>query len=269
VRPTIRIDPGEPQFFRIINATGHRTLDLSLDGRPLQIVAFDGYPIDTNPKNPPALTVTHVVVPPAGRVEFVATGTSTGELRTLCYDAGPVGDPDPPEILAHLRPETANGIRAAATPLTLRAGRIAPSPLSAPLPPPAATRLVRFSEDQVGYFYINGQRFSLKAPPMFVVHVGTVERWRIENETNQIHDFHLHQVHFVVESENGVAPAHPFWRDSVVVPPRHKRADGTWVPGAIELIADFRNPIIRGTFLFHCHILDHEDLGMMAKIQAI
>jgi len=270
VQPTIRINPGEPQFFRVLNATGHRTLDLSIDGIPLQLVAFDGYPLDVNPKNPAALTVSHVVVPPAGRVEFVATGTKSSELRTLCYDSGPVGDPDPMEILAHLRPTGASARVATASAMPpLRAARVDAGPLSAALPPPAATRLVRFSEDQVGYFYINGKRYSMNAPPMFVVHVGTVERWRIENETNQIHDFHLHQVHFIVEMENGVALPHAFWRDSVVVPPRHRRADGTWVPGSIELTADFRNPLIRGTFLFHCHILDHEDLGMMAKIQAI
>jgi FtsP/CotA-like multicopper oxidase with cupredoxin domain len=41
------------------------------------------------------------------------------------------------------------------------------------------------------------------------------------------------------------------------------------VGGTIVVLADFRPKIIRGTFLFHCHILDHEDQGMMAKIQLL
>jgi FtsP/CotA-like multicopper oxidase with cupredoxin domain len=55
----------------------------------------------------------------------------------------------------------------------------------------------------------------------------------------------------------------------VVVPHRTRQSDGSWKPGSITLLADFRDPVIRGTFLFHCHILDHEDAGMMAKIEAI
>ena len=70
---------------------------------------------------------------------------------------------------------------------------------------------------------------------------------------------------FWSRSINGVAVAHPYWADSVVIP--HQVKNGK--PGTLVLIMDFRDPIIKGTFLFHCHILDHEDAGMMAKIQAI
>ena len=105
VRPTIRINPGQPEFFRILNATGHRHLDLTLDGIAMQIVAIDGYPVDVSPGEPASFTVTDFVVPPAGRVEFVATGTASSELRSKCFDAGPIGDGDPEQVLAHLRPD--------------------------------------------------------------------------------------------------------------------------------------------------------------------
>ncbi|MBV8283154.1 MAG: multicopper oxidase domain-containing protein, partial [Candidatus Eremiobacteraeota bacterium] len=75
-------------------------------------------------------------------------------------------------------------------------------------------------------------------------------------------------VHFFVESVDGVPVNRRFWRDTVVVP-YGRQEGGVFKPGEVTLIADFRNPLIRGTFLFHCHILDHEDHGMMAKIQAI
>jgi FtsP/CotA-like multicopper oxidase with cupredoxin domain len=79
------------------------------------------------------------------------------------------------------------------------------------------------------------------------------------NTTDEVHDFHIHQVHFVVDSVQGRAPRERAWLDTVNLQP-HTRTDVT---------IDFRDPIVRGTFLYHCHILDHEDQGMMAKIQVI
>ena len=55
------------------------------------------------------------------------------------------------------------------------------------------------------------------------------------------------------------------WRDTVLVPVRR----GAARPGSVKVLVDFRSPIVRGTFVFHCHMLDHEDGGMMAKIQVI
>jgi FtsP/CotA-like multicopper oxidase with cupredoxin domain len=100
---------------------------------------------------------------------------------------------------------------------------------------------------------------------MFVVHTGTVEEWRIVNTSQEVHDFHIHQIHFVVKQINGVKLTHPYWADSEVIP--HRKKDGR--AGTLVLLMDFRDPIIKGMFVFHCHILDHEDHGMMAKIEAI
>jgi FtsP/CotA-like multicopper oxidase with cupredoxin domain len=105
----------------------------------------------------------------------------------------------------------------------------------------------------------------MQDPPMFVVHTGTVEQWRIENVTAETHDFHIHQLHFLVKEIDGVKVEHPFWADSELIPHRHTNG----APGTLVLLMDFRDPVIKGTFVFHCHILDHEDHGMMAKIQAI
>ena len=107
------------------------------------------------------------------------------------------------------------------------------------------------------HFFINRQVSSISAPPEYVVHTGTVEEWHIVNTTNEVHDFHIHQIHFLVKEINGIKVQHPYWADSVVIP--HLRKDGT--PGRCDLLMDFRDPVIKGTFLFHCHILDHEDGG--------
>lgn len=263
-QPVITIAPGEKQFFRVINATGHKTLDLS-DGGDLQIVAVDGFALDSWPGTPPTKTVKSIVFPPAARREFVVTGPASGHavFKTLCYDTGPDGDRDPELKLADMKkPKGKSAPPAAIGPL--RVG--APLPQNGytqPLPPVAHKRTIVFNETPA-HFLIDGKAFKMSDPPLFVVHVGTVEEWHVMNVTGEIHDFHLHQAHFLVKEINGVALAHPYWADSFIIP-REKNGH----PGSLLLIADFRDPIIKGTFLFHCHILDHEDAGMMAKIQAI
>jgi len=77
-----------------------------------------------------------------------------------------------------------------------------------------------------------------------------------------VHDFHIHQVHFIVQDVDGVAQP-TRWTDTFTLPIAH--AGGT--PSVTHVLVDFRDPTIRGTFLFHCHLLEHEDGGMMAKIQ--
>ena len=270
-RPAITIAPGEKQFFRVVNATGHKTLRLNVEGEQLEVVAIDGFALDTYPGTPPTRMLSDVIVPPAGRAEFVATGPASGraKLRTLCYDTGPNGDPDPHLVLADLvAPKNRrDGGDFSKAPLTVGA----PLPQNAyttALPAPAAKRLVIFSENRAPHFFINGKSFAMKDPPMFVVHTGTVEEWRVLNVTQEIHDFHIHQIHFLVESINGTKVEHPYWADSVILP--HRQGVGkTGTPGSVVMLMDFRDPIIRGEFVFHCHILDHEDAGMMAKIQAI
>jgi FtsP/CotA-like multicopper oxidase with cupredoxin domain len=263
--PNITIAPGEKQFWRVINATGHKTLKLAVDGSELTVYAIDGFALDTYHGTSP-ITEPYAIVPPAARVEFVVTGprSRSAKFRTLCFDSGPGGDRDPQLVLARLEPP-----RHAPSALSMASGRLAPAqPLpsnvyTTPLPPIAATRTVTFSEGNK-YFLINGKVFSMQDPPLFVVHVGTVEEWHVNNVTSEVHDFHIHQLHFLVKEIDGVKLAHPYWADSQVIPHRDHGK-----PGSLVLLMDFRDPVIRGTFLFHCHILDHEDHGMMAKIQAI
>jgi suppressor of ftsI len=212
-----------------------------------------------------------VIIPPAGRAEFVVTGPASGraKFRTLCYDTGPNGDPDPDIWLGDLvAPQHhQRGEDFSKQPLTVSAP-LPQNVYTTDLPPPSAKRLVVLSENSYPRFFINGKSFTMRSPPMFVVHVGTVEEWHIVNVTGEIHDFHIHQLHFLVKSVNGAKLPHPYWSDSVIVPHR-SMVGAKSVPGSLVLLMDFRDPIIRGEFVFHCHILDHEDRGMMAKIEAI
>ncbi len=119
--------------------------------------------------------------------------------------------------------------------------------------PPQFT--VTFTEDKKG-FYINGEKFTPSAAPMTRVKVGTFQHWRIVNATRELHPMHIHQVHFLAYAENGRPVAEPMWLDTVNVP------NG----GSVDVIMDFTDPVIRGMSVFHCHLLNHEDKGMMAKV---
>lgn len=266
-QPIITIRPGEKQFFRVINASSHKTLKLDVGSR-VELVAIDGFALDSWPGTPPTKMERYVIMPPASRAEFVVTGASNGYevFRTDCYDTGIIGDRDPQIKLATLRAPRRSGHQdRASNEQRLTVGAPLPSNVyTTALPPIAAKRTVTFSEGP-NRFFINGKAFSMNDPPMYVVHTGTVEEWHIKNISQEVHDFHIHQLHFLVKEINGVKLDHPYWGDSVLIP--HQRGDGS--PGTLTLIMDFRDPKIKGTFLFHCHILDHEDLGMMAKIQAI
>ncbi|HEY4442603.1 MAG TPA: multicopper oxidase domain-containing protein, partial [Candidatus Elarobacter sp.] len=257
----IGIRPGERQFFRVVNASAARYFDLSVDGSPLDVVALDGVALDAAQGNAPVRRVSHLLLPPAGRAEFVVTAPDHATvLRSACVDTGKAGDAAPAVVLAQLD-DPAHllgasplpvGVAASAAPIVAAPGN--PPAIAGPLPRPAARRRIRFTEDDRG-FYINGRSYAMDAPPLVVARSGTVEEWTVENATDEDHAFHIHQVHFLTEAVDD-APAH-VWLDTVNVRP-HRRA---------RLLLDFRDPIVRGTFLFHCHILDHEDQGMMATIR--
>ena len=76
------------------------------------------------------------------------------------------------------------------------------------------------------------------------------------NDTRELHPFHIHQVHFLAYQQNGAPIDRPEWVDTVNVP----------YGGSVDVIMDFTRRIIRGMSVFHCHLLNHEDKGMMAKI---
>jgi len=268
----IGIKPGETELFRVLNASGHRHFDLSIDGHPLTLVAQDGVPIHDYAGAPKSITVNDIVIPPAGRAEFLVTGSKQpAALVSQCYNAGPAGDADPQVVLGMIaddstwaqpsQEQTTARVRAAATLRRSRFYRVA-------LPAPVAQRTIHFQEDANG-FYLNGAAYDPASAPAVVSQSGTVEEWTLENDTNEVHVFHIHQVHFIVESVNGVTQTNTHWLDTFDLPAQGQGTIGQVHPSLTKVLIDFRDPVIRGTFLYHCHILDHEDGGMMAKIQVL
>ncbi|GAC1660164.1 MAG: hypothetical protein NVS4B13_08190 [Candidatus Elarobacter sp.] len=262
----IGIRPGERQLFRVLNASVRRQFDLQVDGQSLALVAEDGVPLAVYPGAPPSLTVNHIVIPPASRAEFVVTGgPRPTSLVSKCVDAGPTGDQHPEVVLALLADD--GGTQPAVRVRAPRAVRRT-SYFRQAMPAPAVQRTIHFEEDAKG-FYIDNVAFTMDQPSSITAKAGTVEEWTINNDTDEVHVFHIHQVHFVVEEINGVSNPNPHWVDNVNLPTQRRGVRQVVYPGQIKVLIDFRDPIIRGTFLYHCHILDHEDQGMMSKITVI
>ena len=262
IRPRIEIAPKERQFWRIVNASPDRYLDLQLDGQTFEIVALDGMPLSYRGPDGPTRRIDHLLLSPAGRLEAIVTGPPPGTLhalRTLCVDTGPDGDPNPGMVLADLVQPSSDRLNSNSPPKQVHAvGKRPPlyKPLDfEPLKKTAPDFTVTFTEDKNG-FYINGRKFAPDASPMTSARVGTYQHWRIVNDSAELHPFHIHQVHFLAYAENGVPLSYPAWLDTVNVPYR----------GTVDVILDFTDPVIEGMSVFHCHLLNHEDKGMMAKI---
>jgi len=254
VRPPVDIAPGERQFWRIVNATADRFLDLDPGGQPFEIVAMDGMPIAYHDPNHRIRVADHVLLPPAGRLEAIVTGPAAGtRLTSRCVDTGPDGDPNPAMVLA----DVVSNFSPSSTRATIGTPQTSsPKTLDLSAEEKVPPRfIVTFTEDKNG-FYINHEKFAPDAPPMAQVRVGSYQHWRVVNATKELHPMHIHQVHFLAYAENGRPVSNPVWLDTVNVP----------YGGSVDVIMDFTHPIIKGLSVFHCHLLNHEDKGMMAKI---
>src|SRR5271155_2643938 len=281
----IAMKPEEQQLWRVVNASAITYLNLEvLFGhalQPLGLVAIDGVPLNQN--GLPANFVdwqTHLAVPPGARVEFIVKAPpehTSGLLVTRTVDTGPSGENDPNRAIA-----------------IIAASKDAPEPRSAlatsprPLPAsqlpwlgsvaPVRVRRLYFSEKLLDpndpnsatefYITVDGQtpaQFDPKSGlPNIVAKQGTVEDWVIENRSNELHAFHIHQLHFMLLDYLGRPVNEPFLRDTINVPYYNGRA--LEYP-SVRLRMDFRDPNTAGTFLYHCHLLEHEDGGMMGLIR--
>ncbi|HZD49734.1 MAG TPA: multicopper oxidase domain-containing protein, partial [Silvibacterium sp.] len=216
----------------------------------------------------------------------ILTGVPAGasaRLITRSVDTGPAGENDPARPLASI---VASG--EAAEPQFA----LAPAPTSLPKSDstsnsiwlgnikPVRTRKLYFSEKPedpndpnsptVFMITVDGQTPQPYDPrrkdPDITVRQGDVEDWVIENRSREMHAFHIHQIHFMLTEWDGAPVDEPFLRDTINVP--YWDGKSTRYP-SVTLRMDFRNPHAVGTFVYHCHLLEHEDGGMMGTIRVL
>jgi FtsP/CotA-like multicopper oxidase with cupredoxin domain len=281
----IAMKPLERQLWRVLNASAITYLDLQLlfNDHPqnVGVVALDGTPINYNGNETQSLVwKRHLLIPPAGRVEFIMKGPKPGvraSLVTRSVDTGPAGENDPTRPLASIvTSDDSLDVQSKLqdSPAEVNTPNIVPLKNVTPV----RMRKLYFSEapadprnpssPTVFYLTVEGATpapFDPKSPlPNLTVNQGDVEDWVIENRTKELHDFHIHQIHFQLLQWNGVPVDEPYLRDTVNV----AYWDGTSsVYPSVKLRMDFRNPSIVGTFVYHCHLLEHEDGGMMGTIR--
>ena len=284
---SITLRPGERQLWRVVNASAITYLNLAVIfqrvPQRLGLIALDGVPLNTAGNMPDGpVWRDHIGLPPGGRVEFTVDAPPAGVrglLVTRTVDTGQGGENDPNRALAAMiaRGDAAEPrstlppVKTALTPGS-RAwlGNVAPvrvrklyfsERLSNPADPNSATEF---------YITLEGQTPKPFDPaatqPDIVVHQGDVEDWIIENRSTELHAFHIHQLHFLLLDWSGVPVNEPFLRDTVNVPYYH--ATMLQYP-SVRLRMDFRDPNIVGTFVYHCHVLEHEDGGMMGTIRVV
>ena len=281
----IKMKPGERQLWRVLNASAITYLNLAVifqrAPQMLFIVGLDGAPLNTNGAPGDGITwADHIGVPPGGRVEFIVKGPPAGApglLVTRTVDTGVGGENDPNRALALITPAAD-----APEPRSILASNPEPLPPSSERwlgnVTPVRTRKLYFSEklsdpndpNSATTFYItvDGKSPTPFDPssgvPDIVVKQGDVEDWIIENRSTELHAFHIHQIHFMMVEWNSIPVNEPFLRDTINVP-FHKSQDLQYP--SVKLRMDFRDPNSVGTYVYHCHLLEHEDGGMMALIR--
>jgi plastocyanin len=243
LNPAIPIRPGETQRWRILNASANAFFNLTLDGHQLHRIELDGNPL------PHLETVERELLGP-------------GERATVLVQRGPAG-------IYELRSEPWGELGQAQQGFTVATLVVAgdeEEPATLPdalIPfrdlsdaPIARQRTITFQEQTVDpVFAIDGQGFDPDRVDQTVT-LNTIEEWVIRNESPDWHPFHIHVNDFQVISING-QPVTPRYEDTIGIPPQ----------GEVVVRIPFLD--FTGKFVYHCHILVHEDFGMMAVVEVV
>lgn len=254
--PAIRV--GTATRVRIWNSCAARYLQLEIPGCQWQLLGTDGGLLEQ--AQPPVDTL---FLAPAERVEVLITAPEDMQtpLISRYYDRAKMMMREAPTdmLLAHV------SVQKQATP-------VLPAVLKKfeALEQPVASKYVEFSEHDMPHdmgqgmsdnmmqnmFLVNGKSFDMQRVDLRS-RVGDVEEWHIYNNSHMDHPFHLHGTQFVVtvREQNGIKRVEPFhaWRDTVNLRP-------------YETVTFLVKQSMPGLRMFHCHILEHEDLGMMANL---
>jgi FtsP/CotA-like multicopper oxidase with cupredoxin domain len=294
----------QAQFWRVANtaADSYMNLQVRYDGVPqnLEVVARDGIVLDEDSGKAKygGNDSQSILLPPGSRAEFIVPAPRSGmrgEFLALQYNTGidqNTGDRNLQRTLATIQ------VVAKKDPLALETIETNEDPKFKPRTRFTNLSQAKISRQRIFYFsqcidagtsdprlspiqrqyfpdcqtvgtpefYITeeGQKprlYSPSDPDSVVVNQGAFEDWRIVNLDAEAHAFHIHQLHFqVLQSPTGQEVG--TMRDTINIP----GWTGKGTPTFTNLRMDFRGDII-GTFLYHCHILEHEDNGMMAKIR--
>jgi FtsP/CotA-like multicopper oxidase with cupredoxin domain len=244
--PELTIAAGQVERWRIVNASSARYVRLSLGGRPFRIIGTDGGLIEA------PVTVTEVLLPAADRVEL-AVGPFEDEGAVFNIEDLPYNRMAGKKVV-----ERFGTIRIASRrPSTARVPSRLREITSLDTTNATVTRTVKLGFKMSlrrGFdFVVNGERHHHDQP----VKVGELQVWDVVNTTMMDHPFHLHGFFFEVLEIDGKKPAFRSLEDVVNVGPK-STVRIAWYP-------DDRP----GSWMYHCHILEHHAAGMMAHFDVV
>lgn len=274
--PEIHIRPGEVQFWRVGNIGADIYYDLEIDGHDMYEVARDGV------RKTRLVSNESLLLPTSARTEFLIVGGKPGRyiFRTKEIDMGPAGDPHPRTTLGTL-------VVSGEEDKSVKLPKIFPDLRDLRKVEPCCERTFDFSETGDGeQFCINNVQSDMSVINT-TVRIGCVERWTVNNCSPENHVFHHHQLQFQVIEKDGKPVPFTGWQDTVNLPYRAADKDhpnrckcdkdgdsckGCTCPtaddprGSVVVLVPFLDPIIEGKAVYHCHIGEHEDNGMMQVI---
>lgn len=245
IAPRVSIAPGETQLWRLANISADIWYRLDLEGASFTVIAEDANPVGS------VWEEEKLLLPPGKRYDVLVQGPREGgeyPLRTLAYSTGPVGDDYPRRTMATLI------VEGDAVDPALPPSGLAPEPHLEREHVDRERKFVFSEQSKANRFFINGKQFNHDVVNT-EAELGTVEEWTITNTSEEQHPFHLHIDDFQVISING----EPYDANSL--------QDTVPLPVGGEVVIRVRFSEFTGRFVYHCHILAHEDAGMMGQIQ--
>jgi FtsP/CotA-like multicopper oxidase with cupredoxin domain len=248
-RPTLGARSGAPQRWRIVNAARSRFFLLDLEGQDFYVIGGDGG-LQERPATTDLLLVT-----PGERVDVIVTPTGpsggTLTLRAQLYNRG-YGSVEyrVPEDVLTIALSSEPSLPKPPMP-ALHRDIVAPN-LAAATHVDIVLTLPPAGGDGKSEFQVNGAPFWRASP--FSATVGETQIWTVKNDTKWAHPIHLHGF-FFLPLDDQLQPIRPMaWKDTLNVP----------IDGTIRFAVVFdERP---GMWMFHCHILDHADGGLMGHV---
>jgi FtsP/CotA-like multicopper oxidase with cupredoxin domain len=245
VNPVLPIKPGQVQRWRVLNASNARFYKLSLENHTLYVVGTESGLLDK------PYPMSSIILSPGERVEIlVKANQRTKNYRFLSLPYSRMGNMGGQQVtLMTLSYKGGRASDVVPSIINPNAARISPSI--------AKTERLVLSMGQ-GKGYINGISFTMENYCAIHSMLGTYEVWEVVNQSNMDHPFHQHvnacQVLSITGGETSYAALYtkaPAWKDVVIVPKM----------GSVKLLVPVMD--YTGMSMFHCHIIEHEDIGMM------
>jgi FtsP/CotA-like multicopper oxidase with cupredoxin domain len=250
VQPILKARAGAPQRWRIVNAAKSRFFLLNLEDQPFYVIGTDGGLQERMEK------VDELLVTPGERSDVIVMPTgkpgATLVLRGMLYNRG-YGSVEYRNIEELMTIALTDDTLIVQAKLPAINREIAVPRSDGATSVDVVLTLSPAAANGKSEYRVNGVPYWKAAP--YLAKLGETQIWTVKNDTKFAHPFHLHGF-FFLPLDDKLQPIHPLaWKDTLNIP----------IDETVRFLVVFdERP---GTWMFHCHILDHADGGLMGHVQ--